>query len=140
MRLTGVRVKNFRTAGPREQELDLSDTLTIIGPNNSGKTNLLQAIQMLFTGHENIYNYTVAEDSPHGKGARTSIVGYFDGDDEGVDSDFYRDLDRLYAMYNLQRSGKDGRSLPYILGIRKPGLHLLPKPKAPGRQRQSGHN
>ncbi|MEJ6542449.1 AAA family ATPase [Brachybacterium paraconglomeratum] len=132
MRLTGVRVKNFRTAGPREQQLDLSDTLTIIGPNNSGKTNLLQAIQMLFTGHENIYNYTVAEDSPHGKGARTSIVGYFDGDDEGVDSDFYRDLDRLYAMYNLQRSGSTVALYLTFSGSGNPAYTFFPNQKRPG--------
>lgn len=105
MKITGVRVKNFRTVGPQEQVLDLSSTLTIIGPNNSGKTNLLQAVQMLFTGHENTHNYTVGADSPLGKGARTSIVGYFDGDDAGSDREFYRDLDRLYAMFEIERPG-----------------------------------
>lgn len=105
MQLTGVRVKNFRTIGAQEQALDLSRTLTVIGPNNSGKTNLLQAVQMLFTGHENEHGYAVADDSPQGRGARTSIVGYFEGDDGGSDADFYRELDRLYGMFDLQRPG-----------------------------------
>lgn len=105
MRLAGVRVKNFRTVGAQEQHLDLDKTLTIIGPNNSGKTNLLQATQMLFTGYDNDHAYSVIEDSPHGKGARTSIVGYFDGDPAGVDSQLYDDLDRLYGLYELDRPG-----------------------------------
>lgn len=105
MRLSGVRSKNFRTVGAQEQALDLSRTLTIIGPNNSGKTNLLQAVQMLFTGHENVHGYTVSQDSPQGRGARTSIVGYFEGDDSGADSGFYYELDRLYAMFELERPG-----------------------------------
>ncbi|MCK2037423.1 ATP-binding protein [Microbacterium sp. SSW1-49] len=91
--------------GAQDAFLDLSDTLTIIGPNNSGKTNLLQSVQMFFTGYENEHGYLVDEDSPRGKGARTSIVGYFDGDPDGPDSAFYEDLDRLYALYNLTRPG-----------------------------------
>ncbi|WP_420363408.1 AAA family ATPase [Curtobacterium aetherium] len=106
MRITGVRVKNFRTIGAQEQFLDLNDTLTIIGPNNSGKTNLLQSIQMFFTGYENQHNYSVADDSPLGKAARTSIVGYFVGDpNETEDAEFFEELDRLYAMYGEQRPG-----------------------------------
>lgn len=103
MRINGVRVKNFRTIAAQEQYLDLTQTTTIIGPNNSGKTNLLQSIQMFFTGYDNEHGYSVVEDSPLGKGARTSIVGYFDGDPTGQDSSFYADLDRLYSMYELTR-------------------------------------
>ncbi|WP_166789390.1 ATP-dependent endonuclease [Cryobacterium sp. TMS1-20-1] len=100
-----MRVKNFRTVGAQEQLLDLSRTLTVIGPNNSGKTNLLRSVQMLFTGYDNAHEYNVTEDSPRGKGARTSIVGYFDGDPHGPDVEFYSDLDRLYGMYGLNRPG-----------------------------------
>jgi len=58
---------------------------------------------MFFTGYDNEHRYSVVDDSPRGKGARTSIVGYFDGDPIGEDSDFFADLDRLYAMYDLAR-------------------------------------
>lgn len=105
MRITGVRVKNFRTVAAQEQFLDLTKTLTIIGPNNSGKTNLLQSIQMFFTGYDNVHGYSVIDDSPRGKGARTSIVGYFDGEPDGQDSNFYSELDRLYSMYDIERPG-----------------------------------
>ena len=105
MKLTGMRVKNFRSVGAQEQFVDLRHSLTIIGPNNSGKTNLLQAVQMFFTGHENTYGYSVDEDSPHGRGARTSIVGYFEGEPDGADGAFYSELDKLYALYSLDRPG-----------------------------------
>lgn len=105
VRLTGVRIKNFRTVGAQEQFLDLRDSLTVIGPNNSGKTNLLNAVQMFFTGHENQHGYLVEDDSPRGKGARTSIVGYFEGDPNADDAEFYEDLDKLYGMYGLERPG-----------------------------------
>ncbi len=131
MRLTGVRSKNFRTVGAQEQALDLSRTLTIIGPNNSGKTNLLQAVQMLFTGHENVHGYTVAEDSPHGKGARTSIVGYFEGDDAGVDADFYRELDRLYAMFELERPGPSVALYLTFSETGNPAYSFFPNQKRP---------
>lgn len=103
MRINGVRVKNFRTVSAQEQHLDLTQTMTIIGPNNSGKTNLLQSIQMFFTGYDNVHGYSVGDDSPRGKGSRTSIVGYFEGDPTGQDLGFYADLDRLYALYELTR-------------------------------------
>lgn len=103
MQIKGIRVKNFRTVGAQEQYLDLAQTMTIIGPNNSGKTNLLQSLQMFFTGYDNVHKYSVIDDSPRGKGARTSIVGYFDGDSKGKDADFYADLDRLFSMYGLAR-------------------------------------
>ncbi len=77
--------------------------MTVIGPNNTGKTNLLHAVQMFFTGHDNAHGYDVTVDSPRGKGARTSIVGYFEGDPNGEDSAFYNDVDKLYSMYGLDR-------------------------------------
>lgn len=58
---------------------------------------------MFFTGHENIHGYQVEIDSPHGKGARTSIVGYFEGAPGVEDASFYVDLDKLYGMYGLKR-------------------------------------
>jgi putative ATP-dependent endonuclease of OLD family len=132
MRITGVRVKNFRTVGGQEQYLDLDQTLTIIGPNNSGKTNLLQSIQMFFTGYDNEHRYSVDDDSPLGKGARTSIVGYFVGDpDDKEDSGFYEELDRLYAMY-----GEDRPSSTIILYLTfspsgTPTYNFFPNKKRP---------
>lgn len=126
-----MRVKNFRTIGAQEQHLDLRNTLTIIGPNNSGKTNLLQAVQMFFTGYENDYRYFVPFDSPHGKGARTSIVGYFDGDPDGTDREFYSALDRLYALYEIERQNSSVALYLTFSEASNPTYNFFPNQKRP---------
>ncbi|MDW7710452.1 MAG: DUF2813 domain-containing protein [Deferrisomatales bacterium] len=44
MRITKVRIENFR--GVRELELDLDETTVFIGENNSGKTSVLDALRL----------------------------------------------------------------------------------------------
>jgi hypothetical protein len=131
MRITGVRVKNFRTVAAQEQFLDLTQTLTIIGPNNSGKTNLLQSVQMFFTGYDNDHKYSVDDDSPRGKGARTSIVGYFTGDSQGTDAPFYGELDRLYSMYDLERPGESVALYLTFSPSGTPAYNFFPNQKRP---------
>lgn len=126
-----MRVKNFRTTGAADQHVDLRQTLTLIGPNNSGKTNLLQAIQMLFTGFENVYGYSIEKDSPHGKGARTSIVGYFEGDPNGVDQSFYGELDKLYGLYDLDRPSNSVQLYLTFSPSETPTYAFFPNQKRP---------
>ncbi|WP_445000255.1 AAA family ATPase [Halomonas mongoliensis] len=61
MKLYGLRIRNFRTIST-EQVIDLSRGLTIVGPNSSGKTNILKAIEMFFTGYDNRLGYSVDDD------------------------------------------------------------------------------
>ena len=49
MRITTARIKTYRTVKD-EISLDLKDGLTLVGPNNVGKTNILKAIRTFFTG------------------------------------------------------------------------------------------
>ena len=58
VKLVGLRVKNYRTVGVQEQFLNLDGPMTIVGPNNSGKTNLLRSIETFFTGHDNTVGYS----------------------------------------------------------------------------------
>ncbi|MHC4445900.1 MAG: ATP-dependent nuclease [Planctomycetota bacterium] len=44
MKLTKLKTQNFR--GIRELEIDVHDFLTLIGPNNSGKSSILRAIEI----------------------------------------------------------------------------------------------
>ncbi len=86
---------------------------------------------MFFTGHENVHGYQVDTDSPRGRGARTSIVGYFEGDPNGADSQFYDDLDKLYAMYGLERPGS-GISLYLTFSpSNTPTYNFFPNQKRP---------
>lgn len=85
MRLIDVRIRNVRSIAD-EQVIPIGKSATIVGPNNSGKTNVLRAVQMLFTGHENRLAYTRERDLFEGAGReRTTIAGRSDGGPGGVD-------------------------------------------------------
>ncbi|MGP9500572.1 AAA family ATPase, partial [Halomonas sp. AOP43-D1-4] len=61
MKIDNLRIRNFRTIG-KEQTIDLAKGLTIVGPNSSGKTNILKAIEIIFTGFENKLGYEIKSD------------------------------------------------------------------------------
>lgn len=108
MRLTSLRVRNYRTVGAVEQTLPLDGGLMIVGPNNSGKSNLLRAVQLLFTGLDNRYEYSWTKDLTFGnKSVKTSLLASFDGDDDpsSADAHIYEQLDQLHAILGTERSG-----------------------------------
>src|SRR5579863_6808998 len=47
MRLTRIRIKNFRSV--RELELELGETNVFVGPNNAGKSAILDALRIALT-------------------------------------------------------------------------------------------
>lgn len=88
MKLESIKIRNFRTIRT-EQTIDLSNGLTIVGPNSSGKTNILKAIELVFTGYENSAGYNYDSDFSFESSGQTSIVANFSGDIQGEDSDFF---------------------------------------------------
>jgi putative ATP-dependent endonuclease of OLD family len=49
VRVTSITIAGFRSFGPDAQRIDLASNLTaLVGPNASGKTALLQALQKVF--------------------------------------------------------------------------------------------
>lgn len=76
MRLERIRIKNFRSI-KSEVFLELNSKKVIVGPNNSGKTNILRSIYIFFNSlNYNIYNVT--NDMPFGSAnEQTSITAYF---------------------------------------------------------------
>lgn len=44
MKIKKILLQNFLTFGEKEQSIELSDLTTIVGPNDSGKTNVFRAI------------------------------------------------------------------------------------------------
>ncbi|WP_158641397.1 ATP-dependent nuclease [Amycolatopsis eburnea] len=87
--------------------LPLESSLTIVGPNNTGKTSLLRSILLFFIGHDNDGRYDVAIDKPFSGGnVKTSMVATFEGDDSGPDSpdwSIYQQLDKLLGLYERSR-------------------------------------
>ncbi|WP_018188910.1 ATP-dependent endonuclease [Microbacterium sp. 77mftsu3.1] len=101
--LNEMRVRNYRTVGP-EQRLSLLPGTTLVGPNNSGKTNLLRAVQMFFTGYENVLNYRRASDLTFGAGSQqTSLVASFTADGHSRDTEILTLLDELHAIVGTTR-------------------------------------
>ncbi|HEY5231214.1 MAG TPA: AAA family ATPase, partial [Galbitalea sp.] len=103
MILTEMRVRNYRTVGP-EQTLRLPSGTTLVGPNNSGKTNLLRAVQLFFTGYDNAAGYRRQTDLTFGVGSqRTSLVASFSADGHSRDSEILSLLDELHALVGTPR-------------------------------------
>ena len=104
MRLVSLQVRNYRTVAGA-QVLPLNSRTSIVGPNNSGKTNLLRAVELLFTGNENRLGYSRERDLTFGaSSAKTSLLATFDGDPDGVDSALYEKLDQLHSLLGTERS------------------------------------
>lgn len=85
MKIEFIKIKNFRTIDT-EVTINMEGRLTIVGPNSSGKTNILKSIQMFFTGFRNRNQYVVGRDFPekHESG-QTSLIGSFIFEDTETD-------------------------------------------------------
>ncbi|EGR0148613.1 ATP-dependent nuclease [Vibrio alginolyticus] len=81
MKLSSMKIRNFRTLD-EEVSIDFTDGVTIVGPNSSGKTNILKAIEMFFTGYENKFGYSVERDLPKKlQTSQTTLTAIFEIED-----------------------------------------------------------
>lgn len=121
MKFESLRIRNYRTLGS-EQFIDLRNGLTIVGPNSSGKTNILKAVEMMFTGYENILGYDAKRDLTFGvSSGQTSLVAGFIGDRE-TDRDFFELYDELNSM--LEEPKELETSFSLYLSFAKSGKPL----------------
>lgn len=121
MKFESLRIRNFRTVGS-EQFVDLSNGLTIVGPNSSGKTNILKAVEMVFTGYDNLLGYEAKRDLTFGvSSGQTSLIGNFIGDRE-TDKEFFELYDELKTM--LEEPKESGLSFSLYLSFAKSGKAL----------------
>lgn len=133
MDLISMRTRLFRTIGQTEIELPLDRYLTIVGPNNSGKTNLLRAVQMFFTGPDNELAYSRRRDFTFSGGTgKTSLLATFKLDTEAdADVAIVEGLERLYQLYGLARP-TDTFSLSLVFSPSDvPTYQFLPNTKKP---------
>ena len=130
MKLTEIRVRNFRSI-EAEQHFPIQGEMTLVGPNNSGKTNLLRAIQVLFTGQANTYGYTRESDLTFGVGkARTSIAAIFDGDPQ-TEKEIYDSVDELHELQGTERTGSQLNLTLYFTDTDTPVYSFFPNIKRP---------
>jgi len=104
MQFASLRVRNYRSIGS-EQTLDIPKQLTVVGPNNSGKTNLLKAFRMFFTGFDNLYRYDRSADLTFDKNReQTTLVATFSSGGTAKDKSILDSYDRVLALYEPVRS------------------------------------
>lgn len=121
MKFDSLRIRNFRTLGS-EQFVDLRNGLTIVGPNSSGKTNILKAIEMIFTGYDNVLQYDAKRDLTFGvTSGQTSLIAGFTGDRE-ADKEFFELYDELNLM--LEEPKEASSSFSLYLSFAKSGKPL----------------
>lgn len=136
MRLIDIRVRNFRSV-EFEQHVPIPGRMTLVGPNNSGKTNLLRALQVLFTGFDNSYGYTRDIDLTFGAGrSRTSIIATFDGNLTD-DTEIYQEIDELHQLQGTERDGTALSLTLYFTDTNTPVYSFFPNIKRPQSGPQS---
>lgn len=131
MQLTEIRIRNFRTIR-HEQVIPLDKGMTLVGPNSSGKTNILRAIQMLFTGQDNNLGYSRDQDLTFGESQnRTSITASFSGDPDGIDKALYGAIDELHKLQDTERQNNDLSLSLYFNEQNTPVYSFFPNTKRP---------
>ena len=95
MRLTKIVLNNYRSFGPSDTSITISDLTAFIGHNSSGKTTVLSALQKLF-GNTKItrsdFHLPVdmkAEELDSSSFSIESYFEFFEEDNDGIDEDDY---------------------------------------------------
>lgn len=131
MKLTKFKVKSFRTI-TSEQEIFIDQELTLVGPNNSGKTNTLLAIKAFFTGYDNEYQYDPIKDLPYTeKNTKTSLTCTFKGDPNGADKEKFDKLKKLREMLGITDTVESEFSINVYFNGNKPVYQIHPGTKRP---------
>lgn len=134
MELTELRVRNYRTIGP-EQTLRLRSGTTLVGPNNSGKTNLLRSVLLFFTGYENVAGYRRNADLTFGAGTqRTSLTASITLDSSSQDdAEAMNLLDELHSIVGTTREADRMNINLYFTGSNDtPVYRVFGNQKIPG--------
>ena len=102
MRISSLTIRNLRSI--EEITLDLRNGLTtIVGANSSGKSNILRALELFFTGQIDRRAFVAALDMPSwiinakAPSARTSIRVEFDLSDRGANR-LWKEVEKLFAL------------------------------------------
>lgn len=132
MKLTELRVRNYRTIAA-EQTIRLNSGTTLVGPNNSGKTNLLRSVQLFFTGYENEAGYDKDVDLTFGAGSqRTSLVASFELDGHPRDGEVESLLNELHEIVGTSRESESFSVNLYFAGANNtPVYRVFPNTKVP---------
>ena len=107
--------------------------VTLVGPNNTGKTNTLKAIQLFFTGYENDLKYVFEKDICKGeKSLRTNIQITFGDIDATSDADLIDIIQQIRIALAIS-SGSETEITLYLTFSQNsnPVYRVFPNAKRP---------
>ncbi len=135
MKLNTVRIKNFRTI-TSEQSIHIENGVTLVGANNSGKTNALLAIYYFFTNYENKHGYNFEKDLPfETKRERTSITCLFLANGTRQDIEIMEKYRKLKLLLNEDNESandeKNSFSINLYFNKNVPVYQVFPGAKKP---------
>lgn len=134
MKILEARISNYRSI-KEEQVVAIENLTTLIGPNNSGKTNALKAICTFFGGYENNYNYDILNDLPVDRSTKqTSIIITFEIPD--IHHWFWSNYDRLHQMHGTQRENNKVTLYLYYTKTNTPVYSFFANVKRPKDKQQ----
>lgn len=134
MKITEIRISNYRSITD-EQVINPTELTTLIGPNNSGKTNALKAICAFFGGYDNIYGYDKNKDLPaDAKTKQTSIILTFEIQDD--QKWFWQSYDKLHQMHGTQRVNNKATLYLYYTLTNTPVYSFFANQKRPKEKQQ----
>jgi len=123
LKLQSLEIHNFRSIVGTPLRIDFGNLTSIVGPNNCGKSNILRALNLFFTGTVDGASYASDLDFPKGgnlsKGDQTKItvtLAY----EAAKEALIARALDDLEAESNQKRL--DGNILSLRLSYSKHGV------------------
>lgn len=131
MRINGVRIRNYRTIR-NEVVFDVPNLLSIVGPNNSGKSNIARALEIFFSGRTH-NKYDPKTDLPFGiQKEKTSITVSFKVDNSiPWDKDFIDLHDQLRNLHPDPPVKDDIISLNLYFNDKKPVYQFFGNIKRP---------
>ncbi|NWA07939.1 ATP-dependent nuclease [Pseudomonas gingeri] len=129
MKPTALKIKNFRTI-TNEQIISFRNGATIVGPNNSGKSNTLLALYYFFTGFDNKHGYKHTLDLPYGQeSVQTSLNCQFELDiNHEFDRNIFEKIRKLKTYLAEYKADESGISVSLNLVFRgsTPVYQLFP--------------
>jgi len=129
MKIDEIRISNYRSI-KNEQSIMFNVSTTLIGPNNSGKTNALRAIALLFGGYDNHFNYNQKIDLPFDRTSKqTSIIGTFNLDPSEIW--FWDKYDRLHELQGTSRENNTVTLYLYFTTSNTPVYNFFSNIKRP---------
>lgn len=132
MKIRSARIRSYRTVKD-ETTIDVRDGLTLVGPNNAGKTNLLKALRLFFTGYENAYRYDRASDLSLGQGGtQTSVSVTFSANGDAGDEKLYEQFDAIRQALGLPVDDQEDIVIYLTMSpTSRPVYRLYPNTKRP---------